>query len=369
MLMSYWSNNTLLLYLLIICFSFILGYLSNKEKIYDKYGKKQLPFCLTIVFIILCFFKGFGCSGTDLNGGYKIYFNSATSFNAVADPTVEIGYRVLNVIIRQFTSNFQILVLIVTVLTLLPVFWFIWKYRDKVDISVLLLLYVSIFYFQSFSLMRIYLASSFGLIAFDAMISKKKIRALLFIILANLFHVSTIILFVPYFVLLFRQKNNNKVMFVTCLILVLALVALRNSFQAFFTGRYSVYSVSSGNGGLGIAQLFYISPFFFLSFWGNKYMRDKKITNIFMAYILCSFAVGTLSYFIDIFGRMQIVFLPLIYIGARYSKIFEDKYPKLKKWLLLCWVMYAMIRFFIYIYGYYSLDGIMPYQNCFGWIV
>ena len=76
--------------------------------------------------------------------------------------------------------------------------------------------------------------------------------------------------------------------------------------------------------------------------------------------------IGYISYVIPIFGRMSVYTMPIIlFIGVALKCI--KKLGTYKEYVTVASVTfsYYMLRFIIYINGYYASDGIMPYINCF----
>ena len=109
-----WSIRTLILYLLIIvgCYGSV-NILKNKVLIINTYRKKKVTFGFLFAAIVLIFFKGFGTTGRDLRAGYYNNFLSAISLSKFYDYTVEFGYRLLNVIIRNFTIKYSVFIFVI----------------------------------------------------------------------------------------------------------------------------------------------------------------------------------------------------------------------------------------------------------------
>ena len=125
-------------------------------------------------------------SGTDVV--YETIWN--------VDRSMEVGYLLLNKIIRIFTSNAQWLLIIVAFATCFLMAKFVYDNCKKVFLPTYIILCES-FYMQSFNLARQTLAISVGLQAYTILKENKKnsiIKAIATIFIAFLFHKSAIIL-------------------------------------------------------------------------------------------------------------------------------------------------------------------------------
>ena len=268
-----WYLSTFLFYLFIIFAVYILSFSTTNMKIIGFRRKKYDVWSL-LVGIILIFIKGFGTTGRDLRTGYYNCFIKATTWNNFPDNTVEPGYKLLNVIIRNLTDEYWIFVLIISLITILPVIHFLKKYKEKIDLPTALLMYCSIFFFNTFSPLRMCVAASLGLFAYDALVEKKTKKALVWIIVASTFHTSALILFVPFF---FSQIKwmNKSIIFISLASLFLLAYIGRNSFTEMMVRneRYYIYQ-SFSTVDIGFEQFIYFIPLFFILFFGRKF--DNK---------------------------------------------------------------------------------------------
>lgn len=363
-----WSNYTLLLYLSIIASCYIICILCKDQYIKITVYRNKIQVSLILIGLILLFFKGFGTTGRDLRTGYYMNFLSAISMDNFRDKSTEIGYRILNVMVRNFTDQYWIFIFIISLLTIIPVLKIIKKYWSRIDDSLTILLFVSVFYISGFSTFRAYLASSIALFAFDAMIERKATKAFIWIIISMCFHTSMAFLFIPYIFCFFKIFNKRIVIF-SLITLFFVFYIKRNSLVSILSGseRYYNYGLADSIE-FGFEQIAYYLPFFIILYLGKK-DREKNFFKVSFIYLSTGFCFGMLGYIIPIFGRTQVIFLPIIIIAGYYLKFLKGKYIKYK-WLINCVaISYCLARFWIYIYQYYNLDDIMPYTNIFGWIV
>ncbi len=363
-----WYQSTFIFYLCIILGSYYITLVSGNKKIIGFTTKKR-KLWYVIVPTILLFIKGFGTTGRDLRDGYYYNFSRATSLREFPDYTVETGYRLLNVVVRNITDQYWIFIFVVSLLSLYPIIRMFKKYSAVIDLPIGILMYTSIFFINSFSPLRMCLAASIGLFAFDAIVERKPLKALVWIVIASLFHTSALILFVPYF---FTQaKGLNKKMIALSLI-ALFLVALvgRNSITALLASddRYYKYQAFS-TVNIGFEQFVYYLPLLFLIFKAKKYDTDKYFMLVSFSFLASAFCIGLLGYVVSIFGRFRDMFLPLIIIVPYYIRVIKINKPKYKNLINIAAIVYCVARFYIYISQYYLMEDLMPYTNLFGWII
>lgn len=366
-----WSNLTFLLYLAIIASCFLLPVLMRKS-VRVLGGRKQrcIPLWVFGVGAILIFFKGFGTAGRDLRGGYYLNFMSATSMRAYRDHTIELGYRLLTVFMRKFTDDYAVFLMVVALITLIPVLYLFCKHSGEIDAMTAALFYVSIFYFSGFSPSRQYIAASIALLSYDALLEKKPVKALAFLCAASLFHITALVLVIPYFFSLQNVLKRRQAALAIGAIFFLVYLSKNVIVAAMAaTERYYIYGLSEG--GLGMEQFVYFLPLFVIYFFGRRCegrRLEDGYARVGLLYLTTAFAIGLMGYFFDIFGRMYGVFLPLAFITAHYVKVIKQHSNRTTQLILnICVVFYCVARFVIYITQYYNLEDIMPYTNVFGW--
>ena len=368
-----WVQSTFIFYigLIFVCYFLSTAFVSVKFKI-NTWRLENVSVIFPLL-ILLCV-KGFALCGVDLIDGYKYNFESAASMKAFRDQSVEIGFKLINVAVRQFTSNYAIFVFIIAVLTIFPVFYVLRKYRNSINIPVAILMYGAVFFLPGISLVRIYLASAICMFAFDALFEKKYLKAVVVVFVASAIHITAIVMLVP--CLFFVFKVNRK-LFVAILLLAIAVLYVgRGTISSFLSGRYVVYSVSN-EVSLGTEWIWFYLPMILFYFYIIKILRKTSSEHIASEsielfkfssiWIFIGIFFSLAQYAVNIFGRLVAYTLPLVFFVASGLNILKLSNRKKYNFVLLLTVGYIVLRFVIYITGYYMTDGIMPYINCFGW--
>lgn len=363
-----WYTSTFLFYLGLIIGCYVITIVTQNKPVVGFSGRRSYLWSLIVPFVLL-FVKGFGTTGRDLRNGYFYNYMNATSLSSFPDYTVETGYRVLNVIIRNITTQYWVLVFVIACLSIYPVIAILKKYKDRIDLPAAILLYMSIFFFNGFSPLRMCLAAALGLFAFDAMAEKRTIKALIWIIIASLFHTSSLVLIIPYFFSSIKGLNKKMIAFsLTAFFLVGYLGRASLTSMLAENDRYYIYS-SFDSVHIGFEQIIYFFPLFIIFYYGRKCDADKHFSILAFSYLSTAFCFGMLGYVFSIFGRFRDMFVPLIIIVPYYVRLLKKKYPGYQRIINIMFWVYCIARFYIYISQYYISEDLMPYTNIFGWVV
>ena len=102
----------------------------------------------------------------------------------------ELGYVFTNQLIRSMTENYSLLLFVFAFLTLWIWFYVLDKYSKNVYMSLIIYLSSLGMFLYSLSNIRQGLAVAFGFLGFYFLTEEKKIRGILFVLLAPLFHTS-----------------------------------------------------------------------------------------------------------------------------------------------------------------------------------
>lgn len=363
-----WTPSTLLFYMAIIMVTYLVAIAFQRKSI--KLNNKRYSVSLMIVTFIFLLVKCFNTTGRDLRSGYYYNYLSATSMSAYHDQTVEPGFRLLMVLFRNINANYGVFLFVVGLMTVLPVIHYIDKYKDRIDVPSAVLIYTCLYYFNSFSAYRQYMAVSLSLIVLDAIIEAKPIKALVWIVIAASIHTSCLILAVPYFLCFVRLLTKRMIAFSIIAFFTVALIG-RNVIISYLAAsdRYYIYSVANEIN-IGLEQIIYYSPLFYIIYECKRYKPEKNISRIAFVYLSIGFLCGMLSYIIPIFGRMSAVFLPIILLIPYYIMLYKKNNKKPKQAAIyFITFLYCVARFFIWIIQYFSLEDLMPYTNVFGVII
>ncbi len=369
-----WSMTTYVFYLLVIgvCFASACIFSGVKfQWVEHREAVNRIQIALPMFLLLLV--KGLSICGTDVVGGYRLNFDTATSVADIHDWTLEKGYILLCVLIRNLTTNYSVFLFVVAMITIIPVYYVIQKYREYVDVPITILAYTAIFFFKSLSPIRIFIAVSFCLLSFSAIIEKKYVLSICLVFIATLFHITSIVMILPCVFMGFQI--NKKVIGVGLTAVLGALIVSRHQLELLMRGRYSIYSVSTELD-FGMEVVYYYVPLILIYFIVRLVMKEimvkeyqRRLFEVSFVWVLLGAFLRMLAYVVEIFGRMDVYTVPIILFLGVSLQIIRQSSPKLFVVARCIVIIYVLLRFQIYLNGYYESEGLMPYQTCFGLVL
>jgi len=362
-----WEFSTLLFYIIILSMSFLLStYRSNKSIIVNIRDKKATiidDINSLFIFLLLFCVSAFRGIGEDLNV-YKEIFNSVTSQSNIEYYGIEQGFVIINKVIRIFTESDKIAIAVLSFITIYLFINTINYYKDKLVYSLAILAYVCMFYFQSFSLVRIYLVSGIILYSFR-LLENNKLLSYFFVVSGCFFiHASALTLLLPLLFLKIYQIKP-KYFYITYIGFFIAVYAIANQLQILnFSARYSDYFANNETTPIGILQLIYYAPLFYLLYKAKESDYDEHLFSIFLIFTLSSFMFSILSYKLTVMGRLSIYYTyPFLLFVPMFINYGKEKGILFSNYWVGLYVLYLIFRFSMYFLEYAYTDGIMPYKS------
>ncbi|MDT2747772.1 EpsG family protein [Vagococcus fluvialis] len=317
---------------------------------------KRANFLLVLFFVFIVVISGYRYVGTDVPA-YKIYFESIDAYS-LSFPLYEKGYFVLNKIISFFTNDFQYVLIVTALITLIPIYTTIKKYSINPFLS--LFYFISFyFYFNSFNLVRQYLVVSFLFYSVKFIFEKRLIPFVLTVLVASLFHM-TALFFIPFYWLC-RIKYRSF----TYLILMIASVCI-----SFLTptliriiaklvpkvASYINYDVQGASANFTI--IFTFCAFVVAILLKEKIEKIEKNSIIYINFVFFAFCLSLLSINNIIFFRLASYFY--IFIILLLPLLFYSLDKKLKP------ITYFLSSLLLIMYYYRQLfnnnAGVYPYD-------
>lgn len=363
-----WDNGTVGLYIAISCLAGLLSFFSTHSR---KDTSPIFPFVLASITIIL--FKGLCVSGVDvkIGGGYYLNFMSAINLSSFRDKSVEIGFQVFTITIRQLTNNYGLYLLITAAVSVLPVMFVFWKLRDRVNLPFAVLGYSLVFLITGVSAMRQFIAVGICLLVPYYYLSKHYKRAILCLMVACSFHYSAACILLM-LALLVMEKRRGIQLIVAASSVIFCFVA-NNVISTLFVGRYSMYSVGESVS-FGLAVLLKYIPLFILLLavesrliarrrdGGLEIGVEGPYLSHCWAILLFACSIALIGYIIPIFGRAESYSLPIVLVlSYLIKKCEEERFFRLPVKLLV--FSYFCFRLLLYMSDSYLSEGLMPYLS------
>lgn len=385
-LFSY-DQGTILLYSFIVAFSTLLARASKKKAICNVYGemiRTYDKYCYFLCFVFVAFFAATNGVGAD-KPAYAFFF-STSSFDRIlngSEPGFELFMWLLKFIIHD---NSTIFLSLFGLLTVINVFWGIWKLREKISIPWVVFIFTSQYYFQSFNLMRIYFAVSILILFAHYIFEGKYIKYVIAILVASTFHYSMLFVLLAYvmaFVLNKMLKVNFgfKLFALSGLSILFSTVAVKMItnllvFSNAIIYKYSGYLSNVSLSNIGIKWIFNVIPFIFTLILLRKIYKRNILISITVSYFLFTLVISLLSYSVPVIGRAMIglnlpvlVLLPMaiesfhieaMKTGIHYVYVSIGRKTVRFSYRFMKWVMiaYFIFAYYLYLSEYVGIDMI-----------
>lgn len=296
--------------------------------------------------------------GTDYRN-YVDYF-----YSVYGNDVNEIGFYILTVFLRDLHMPAHSLFVCSAFLAYFPLMFLSRKYY-----MFKIILYILLFYLQSFSAVRNMIALSFVILSFDLYFQKRKSEALALYSISLLFHLSSFV-FLPFFFMNRLRCNRIVLLIVSLLILCISyfdfLFMLLNN-DLFFETKYARYLFGkfsdepNFNTGYGVLLKIVYTIFIFISFVFCK--NENNAINYLFIFYLISLVLATkviiMTRLVDVASVSLIFAIPL------YLESCKGKYSVAIKYLTVLFYV-ACFELFIRANDGNTITGdygIYPYQT------
>lgn len=198
----------------------VLGILLNKKLENPKYKK---------IYLFICFFQMMviqGLRNIDVGTDTSLYVNTyngylTSSYYSFQFTHFEYGFQVLYNIFHKLNINSQLMLIIISGITMFGFAYFI--YRNSKNVYLSTFIFACMLYPNSFNIMRQYLALSIAINSYQLIINGKYLKGMLLIGIGALFHTTALLLVVPlvfYYIKNWKLLRNTMIVFdIICLLL------------------------------------------------------------------------------------------------------------------------------------------------------
>lgn len=310
--------------------------------------------------------------------------------NETTSGGTEVGYATVNYIVSIFTNNLNVLMFVVSLITLVSFIYASFRFKKELDVSVTLqiIIFFCLFYGSSLNLMRQTLAVSFIYLSMSYFLLERNkpnfLKGSFFLLVAILFHRSAIII-VPFIIIFCMdwQEDSFPKNAIKSLLIFVVFIVFFTQFQSFASSYVLKYSRYLGIGGTSdqaqggqpflkalqssLMPLFIIIALLFRSkgnFFRNKIGKQINLSKSFILVIMflniifqvvssSNVVVGRIGLFFEIFEPL---FIPVT------VKFTIPKKARIVFYILIC--AYLLLAFYIYTVNGYN--SIYPYRSILG---
>nr|WP_309575656.1 EpsG family protein [Moraxella osloensis] len=350
-----------ILVFLIVCF---LGTVADLIK--NKILKSVVLFFLVISFLPLYYLRDYSI-GTDTLTYIYIFetiFDTKNPFDYAIDYSIEVGFVYLVYLISIFTTNYFT---IFTVFTFLIYFNFVYSFlKYNLNYALYIASFFNIFsvYFYTYNILRQVVALSFVFIAVRYLIEERNKKYIFFSVLAVLFHYSSIVVFLYYFLYRYRDSLISRWYIVLPFFIFIPFLAFKYLLPMF--DKYQVYAIADNvSNGTGILlKLFYILILVLAIFFRNKITKHLKEYNFFTSMYLVYVSLLVFFELLGVFNqglvRMSLYF--------QYSAIFILLIILINiKDVRIRYIANLILFIFLFFYTIYQLSNygyeVVPYRG------
>ena len=245
---------SILIYMSFFMMSFLFCYLS--ERMYKKKKKWVGILWTSISILVLCILATL--RSTTVGGDISVYllpnfekaitYSKFLDFYVVASSQMEVLFSLLVYLFAKIGS-IKCLFFAIEFLVLTPVYYVLYKNRERCSITVGYIIYVFLFYNFSLSGMRQSIAMSMLFLATNFLLNREYLKLIFWSIIAILFHKGTIIaLFLITLIIAFENRKSYKKMLSILMIILIVFFVLYNQFVNILANvfwlinpRYSFY--------------------------------------------------------------------------------------------------------------------------------
>lgn len=370
----YWNDDTLYLYFVIISLVILFAYYIQKKQLsilqHNSRGKKEIKTItnlLKIIFLFLLIFLGFRHRSVGMDTiSYSIGIENDISLkNLFSQSTAEPLYLIFQYFIHIVFDNGTIGIFIYSYITIYFIYSGLKKYELNISLFISILVYICLYYFPSFNLLRISLAASIVLSFFNVLLEGYYKKFALLIIITSLIHFSTIVVFIPFgLFIIYRKHRKIAILSSLLLLIIIILASISLSDYLYLINRYSHYmddNVSSGR--IGVMLFVDYLPCIIISYFIIKGHKRNVWADVTICFTISALIIRLLAYYISIAGRLHTHFMSLTMIIIPYWILYFYKTNKQKYYLMqaIC-IIWCFLRLHLYFSQYLSIDGIMPYH-------
>lgn len=325
--------------------------------------------CFSISIITLSSFAAFRdmSVGTDLaHYGFK-YFEIAKDFTELAEYIQYIDseylYLIITYVSAVYIKSIKFLLYVLSVLPLYVIYHYIIKHDYK-QITFALTCYLLLYFNTSLNILRQTPAIFLSVIAYKKIEKKEYIKAIIYILIASLFHSSALFMLALFPIYYLSQKKNNiKYLIIMSLAILIVFFSLDIvvKYSPYFPdliARYLGY-ITSGNTNLNLKYyIFKILFGIFILYFYNYYKNNTKCKT-YMYFAVLDLLFYFLSNFVKYGYRLSYYFV--VYYIFFIPEIYDNIDNKKEKNLFKYGILFFMILYWIFRYVIIGYDGTIPY--------
>lgn len=332
-------------YLLIVFISLVFALLTNE---------KNKKYWIAIIMILLSLLSGLRhySIGNDTYNYYRNFFSIAYyGFDFLKTSRFEIGYSFIVYIVTLLTNNFNVFLLLTSLLVNIAIGTFIYKYSKNPMFSIILFIFLRLF-FSEMNILREFLSLTIFLFSIKYIENRNLFKYTILLFIGYLIHNSIIFAFPIYFLYDVKLNSNKKRVAIILTAIVYLFLYRIVTYIANILGIYSNYIDKYYNSNkLGSILSLAVSLTIYLFCWyiSKKYITkkpdemEKKRHDFYNNISFILLMINVLVVKISVLSRIELYYeiFYLLLIPNTINAIKESK----KR---LIWYIIIFLSFFLY---------------------
>ena len=287
----------------IVIIIYLFSYTTKKFNVKTK--KNVFFFLVFLLFFVIVGFRDFSI-GTDTQS-YIAFFKNVCIYRwqIFNISRFEYGYVILNVIISLFTQNPRIFLIIFSFIVNFFMLQFIYK-NSKIPLLSVIMLLGLLFFYNSMTMFRQYIALCLVLYSTKYIKEKKKFLFLLFIIIASSFHISAIVSVILYPISNMKFNIKKCLLFIVFTIIAIYIVNSRLSSILTLFNRDGFYIDTTS---YNISNILYTIVYLAMFIIANKLsINDTDRNDSYLFILLISISINFIAIGINSLSRLSLYF-------------------------------------------------------------
>lgn len=260
---------------------------------------------------------------------YKMFFEAFSSMgwaDALSHFT-ESGYGLLNKLVGFFTDEYQWLLAVCSILSMIGVVRFIKEYSRYPIISIWLFITMGM-YQMTFTVLRQAIAISLVLVAYIFAVNRKPLKFLFLILLASSFHYTALVFLIMYFFISKPVNKLHQLRNIALLVIIVACIPFIRMIVVYFASftKYGIYSAGeTGEGGrLLIVYCMILLYLYFIK--RNDHASDIQGYKYLYFFCVITCLIQSLALAVELINRMTLYFsIPMFILLPNTIERFEQR--------------------------------------------
>ena len=301
--------------------------------------------------------------GADTNGIYRLIYFEGYAAHEWKTTMYEMLYIFFVRFLHWIKSDYRFLIVITSIIISALFCYFFIRRQEYINLTIALLGYLVLIYTFSMNAQRQIIAGAICLIIFELLERKKTALAILSIIVASFFHITSIVMFIyliPYFLSdsIFWKR---KILFLFCagpvILMLLFTYLIRLPFLNKFAEHITVFNFSNIN-----TKSFFL-PVLLLPLviiYSKKLLKFNDNNYLHLCGFLFMFTAVVASGYLWYAFRLMYFFIPSeIIIMSQFGNCAKSK---IEKYIVNIYIILSVVITFFVVYVFFDTDAIYPYK-------